>query len=466
MPEFDLVLRGGSVVLPDRVSVADIVVSEGKIAGILAPGTPVSAGRQHDVGGLTIMPGAIDPHLHLGHGNDIARPRVPADADQETAAAAAGGITCFIPYMMSSEPFSDVFDTTVATTEAGARIDFGYHLIVSTEEQLAEVPTFIRDRGVPSLKIFMNNRGGEGERLNLPDIDDGFLFRLCEAAARFNGMVCPHPETIEIAWILRNRLRASDPTGRGGLAAWNASRPPFVEAEAIHRAGFIARVTGSRVYFVHTSSEEALKAAVRMREAGSCAAIETCPHYLTHDAGWAGGAIGKVNPPLRNPEDREALWRAVADGTVDTIGTDHVHRGIEGKNKGIWDASPGLPGLETMLPVMITEGFRRRGIPLPRISALTAGNAARLMGLGHCKGSIAIGLDADFAIVDLEGSRVVERENVVSGAGYSIYEGTKLFGRVVHTLVRGRFVFQDGQPIGGAAGFGRFIPRFLDAQSG
>src|SRR5690606_2336384 len=150
-------------------------------------GARVHAVRQHDISGLTIMPGAIDPHLHLGHGSDIARPRVPDDADRETAAAAAGGITCFIPYMMSSEPFSDIFDETVATTAAGARIDFGYHLVVSTEEQLAEVPHFIADKGVPSFKIFMNNRGGEGARLNLPDIDDGFLFRLCETAARFNG---------------------------------------------------------------------------------------------------------------------------------------------------------------------------------------------------------------------------------------------------------------------------------------
>ena len=138
---------------------------------------------------------------------------------------------------MATEPFENIFEDVVAVTEAGARIDFSYHFIISTEAQLAGVPRYVREFGVPSFKIFMNNRGGEGKRLGLPDIDDGFLFRLCEAAAEHGGVVCPHPENIEAAWVLRDRLMAQDPDGRGGLAAWNASRPPFVEADAVQRAG-------------------------------------------------------------------------------------------------------------------------------------------------------------------------------------------------------------------------------------
>ena len=153
--------------------------------------------------GSALFPGAIDPHLHLGHGSDISRPRVPADAAQESAAAAIGGITTFIPYLLSTEPFDAVFPEVQAVTEAGSRIDFGYHFIISTEAQLAGVPSYVERCGVNSFKIFMNNRGGEGARLGLPDIDDGFLFRLCEAAAASGAVVCPHPETIEIAWVLR-----------------------------------------------------------------------------------------------------------------------------------------------------------------------------------------------------------------------------------------------------------------------
>ena len=147
---------------------------------------------------------------------------------------------------------------------------------------------YVRDYGVPSFKIFMNNRGGEGARLGLPDIDDGFLFRLCEAAAACGGMVCPHPETIEIAWVLRDRLKKQDPDGTGGLATWNGTRPPFVEADAVQRAAYVADIAGAPLYVVHTSSAEALAAALRHRRSGATVHIETCPHYLTHDISWSG----------------------------------------------------------------------------------------------------------------------------------------------------------------------------------
>src|SRR5580704_106903 len=226
MQTFDLVIKGGDVILPRRGrTTCDIAIRAGKIEAILAPGESMLAHQEVSARGLVVMPGAVDVHLHLGHGKDIARPREPADADRETAAAAKGGVTTFIPYLMATEPFEAIFDDVVAVTEQGARIDFGYHFIISTEAQLAAVARYVRDYGAPSFKIFMNNRGGEGARLGLPDIDDGFLFRLCEAAADNGGMVCPHPETIEIAWVLRDRLKASDPEGHGGLKTWNATRP-------------------------------------------------------------------------------------------------------------------------------------------------------------------------------------------------------------------------------------------------
>src|SRR6185295_3514601 len=188
---FDLVIRGGTVVLPETDGVAaDIAISKGRIAAILAPETAVDARETLDVAGKTVLPGVIDVHLHLGHGKDIAQPRVPEDTATETAAAATGGVTTFIPYLMATDPFESLFDEVKAITAAGARIDFGYHFIISTEAQLAGVSRYAHEYGAPSFKIFMNNRGGEGARLGLPDIDDGFLLRLCEAAAANGGMVC------------------------------------------------------------------------------------------------------------------------------------------------------------------------------------------------------------------------------------------------------------------------------------
>ena len=460
--KFDLVIRCGTVVLPQTDGVAvDIAISDGRIAALLLPGTAAEATETLDASGKTVLPGVIDVHLHLGHGKDIARPRLPEDASTETAAAAIGGVTTFVPYLMATDPFETIFDEVKAITKAGARIDFGYHFIIATEDQLAGVPRYARDFGVPSFKIFMNNRGGEGARLGLPDIDDGFLLMLCEAAAANGGMVCPHPENIEASWVLRKRLLAADPDGRGGLRAWNASRPPFVEADAVQRAVLFARETGARVYIVHTSSRKALDAGLRARDAGSDIVIETCPHYLTHDVDWKGGDVGKINPPLRELDDREALWAGITAGDIDTVATDHVHRDISAKSGGIWKASPGCAGLETLLPVMLTDGHHGRDIPLGRIAALLSSGPADAMGLHHRKGRIAVGLDADLAIVDLDRTYLYRREDVRSRAGYSIYEGRQFKGQVAHTLVRGRFVVRDGALVDHAVGSGQYINRVL-----
>jgi dihydroorotase-like cyclic amidohydrolase len=464
MDDRDLVIRGADAILPGSgCTPCDIVVREGRIAGLIAPGETCNVAVEVDARRLVVFPGAIDVHLHLGHGKDISRPREREDADRETAAAARGGVTCFVPYLLATEPYGKLFADVVAVTEEGARIDFGYHLIIATEAQLAEVPAYVRELGVPSFKIFMNNRCGEGARLGLPDVDDGFLLRLCETAAANGGIVCPHPETIELAFVLRDRVKAADPMGRGGLATWDATRPSFVEADAVQRAALIANKAGAPLYIVHTSSAEALEAGLRYRRAGARTYIETCPHYLTHDIGWAGGDVAKVNPPLRETADREALWRAVLAGDVDTIATDHVHRDIAAKEGGIWSASPGCPGLETLLPVLLEEGYHKRGLPLGRIASLVATRPAELMGLHHRKGAIVPGLDADLAFVDLDAAWTMQRSEVASSAGYSIYEGWSFRGRIVHTMVRGRFVLRDGALQEQAVGTGRYVRRCLSA---
>ncbi len=461
MNEIDLILTGGRVLLPGiGLTEADLLLSGGRIASITVPGGETSAREIVHLDGLTVVPGAIDAHLHLGHGSDISRPRVPADAATETAAAALGGVTCFIPYVMSGEPYGPVFPELVRITEAGARIDFGLHLVIATDAQLAELPDYI-ERGVPTAKLFMNIRGDEGMRLGLPGTDDGFLFRLLEALSRHGGMLCPHPENIEVAWVLRDRVLADDPEGSGGLASWNATRPPFVEADALSRACYFGRIADAPVHAVHTSSAEALDAALRQRAAGTRVSIETCLHYLTHDETSDLGAVAKVNPPLRAPSDREALWRAIEAGHIDTIGTDHIHRPKSSKEGGIWKAQPGFPGLDTFLPALITEGCMRRGVPLAHLIDLVTSNPARIMGLSPAKGVIQPGADADLTVLDLEARWTVEKAALGTDAGYSIYEGTEMSCRVVHTLSRGRFVLREGDLVDEMIGQGRFVHRRL-----
>ncbi len=461
MKVLDTVLRGGQAVLQDgAILEIDIGVAGGRVAAIAAPGT-LTGETPVDVKGLLVMPGVVDAHIHLGHGLDISRPRVSRDAETESAAAAAGGVTTFLSYVMSSEPYEPaLFDQVCAVTASGSRVDFGLHLVISTEEQLASVPTYAQEYGVPSFKIFMYSRGGEGARLGLPDIDDGFLFRLAEAVVRCQGILCPHCENIEVARVLGGRLMAADPDGAGGLATWNGSRPPFVEAEAVHRVATLARQAGAPVYLVHCTSAAALEAALAQRDLGTDLTVETCTHYLTHTIDWKGGTVGKVGPPIREAADAEALWAALKAGKIDVVATDHVHRPVTAKGGGIWKASPGFPGLQTLLPVFLSEGYHKRAVPLSLIARVLSRNPARVMGC-QSKGAIAVGLDADFAIVDLNRAWTADAASMHSNAGFSIYDGWQFKGKVIHSMVRGRFVYRDEQLCADAIGHGQYIRRSI-----
>lgn len=462
MNAMDLRLAGGSVLLPGLgFREVDVLVAGGRIAAVTEPGSGPKATETVQLGGLTVLPGACDVHLHLGHGSDISKPRVPSDAASETAAAAVGGVTAFIPYVMSPDPYAAQFDELKSVTEAGARIDFGFHFVIATDDQLAELPRYVKEFGVPTAKLFMNIRGDEGKRLGLPGTDDGFMLRLLESLAEHGGMMCPHPENIEAAWVLRDRVMAADPEGKDGLASWNATRPPFVEADAIRRAAYFGRVTGARVYTVHTSSGEALAAAVEQRKAGTRLTIETCTHYLTHDTTTDWGSVAKVNPPLRDPADREALWEGIRRGDIDTVGTDHIHRPISSKDGNIWKAQPGFTGLDAFLPAFFTEGHAKRGIPLEQLAEMVTSKPADAMGLAPRKGRIVPGADADFAILDMKAPWTVDKSSLQTDAGYSVWEGREMSCRVLHTLVRGAFVVRDGTLIAESEGTGRFMARTL-----
>jgi dihydropyrimidinase len=450
---FDLRLAGAEVFLPDsQLREVDVLVRGGEIAGLCAPGARVDVADEVSLRGLTVLPGVIDAHVHLGQ--DITVPKTPEDARAETQAAAAGGVCTLIAYLMTPQPYHELFDDAVSLMEANGLIDFGFHFCIVTREQLEALPRYVAELGVSSFKFFMNFRGDEGSYLGLPGNDDGFLYDLMRAAAGAGAMVDPHGENIEIVWNLRAQ---TPPEGLSPLALWNHVRPDFVESEAQQRAAFLASVAGASMYAVHVTNAQTLDVLSRQRERYPGIYLETCPHYLTHDITSELGAIAKVNPPLRTEADREALWRAVADGRINVIGSDHVPRHRSAKSEDIWKGSAGFPGLETLLPVLISEGFHKRGISLARIVDAVTRAPARTFGLWPRKGAIAIGADADFSIVDLNGRHTVRAESQRSAAGYTIYEGWELAGSVEHTLVRGRFVMRDRQLV--SEGGGRYQAR-------
>ena len=449
---FDTLIRGAEVVLPygggqRRI---DLAITDSRIAAHLEPGTDAEASRTIDATNRVILPGVIDPHTHLNLGD-------PETAfETETRAAALHGITTILHFLMSNDLYEAEYKQYREWGDAQSLIDYGLHAVISTREQLAEIDRYVDEFGVGSFKFFMSFRGEEGAYIGLPPIDDGLMYEILEKLGQRPGTVlCVHTENIEVVWSIRKRLEES---GRDDLKAWHESRPPFTEAEAATRAMLFGRETGSTPYIVHTSTAETLAAARSFRRDGGNVYIETCPHYLSHTYESPVGTYGKQNPPLRSPEDREALWEAIADGTIDTIGSDHAARLGDRKQGTIWSASPGQPNMPMILPVMLSEGVHARGLPLERVAEITSANVARIFGLWPQKGSLQVGADADIAIIDLNETRTVTAAGLQGRADYSIYEGMSYTGWPVQTLVRGKTVSQNGQVMA-SGGNGRYIYR-------
>lgn len=439
--EYDLRLTGGDAVLSGQGRVpVDVCVSDGKLAALVEPGAPALPAKETlDVSGKVIVPGAIDAHVHLGQ--DITVPKSADDVSLETASAAAGGVTTMLAYLMSPQPYEELHGDAVELMGAHAHTDFGFHFCLVTGEHVRSIPRYVKEFGVSSFKFFMNFRGNEGAYLGLPGNDDGFLYDLLRTTAENGAMADPHAENIELVWRIREDLEKKPDAG---LDAWNQARPDFVEAEAEQRVAYLASVLGASVYAVHVTSAAAVQALSRQREQYPNIFVETCPHYLTLDETSPVGARGKVNPPLRTAGDREAMWSAVDDSTVDVVGSDHVPRHFSAKDKDLWSASAGFPGTGTLLPLLTSEGLRR-GLPLERIVSLTSTRPAQLFGMYPRKGVIRPGSDADLAVLDLDAEETVTAANQHSGAQYSVWEGWKVGCRVVHTLLRGRFAVRDGQ---------------------
>ncbi len=454
MTRYDLLVEGGLVHLPGSgLTPVTLAVSGGVVAAIVAPGTALDADRRLDATGKVVLPGAIDGHIHLG--SDITVPKEAEEVATETRAAVSGGVTTVLGYLMSAQPYEELFDATMKVFAEAAYCDFGVHFVLGTAHHLEMLPRYVEELGVSTFKFFMNFKGDEGRYLGLPGNDDGFLYALMRAAAAAGAMVNPHTENIEVVWTTREEARQDPPDDP--LVAWGRSRPPLAEAEAAGRAALFAEQFGTSTLTVHVSSALALRALVERRRTGPGVFIETCPHYLLLDEDCGVGTYGKVNPPLRTAADREALWAAIADGTIDVVGSDHVPRPYQAKEKDIWTASAGFPGVETLLPLMLSEGHVRRGVPLDRIVDLVSTTPAKLFGLYPRKGVIAVGADADLAVVDFREPTTLSWDGTVSAASYTPYDGLELACTVTDTVVRGEVAYSAG--VAAATPTGRYVPR-------
>lgn len=454
--EFNLLLEGGRTVRPEGVCREDVAVLDGRIAAFLADGRTFQAQRRVDCGDKFILPGMIDAHVHMGrYGQDFA-----ADCRTESRAAATGGVTTLIVFLIEQVPYSQILPQRIREIETESLVDVGFHPVIMTEEQLAEIPTLARDFGISSFKFMMAYRGKDAGSLR--GVDDGFLYRGLREVAKIPGArAVVHPENMDVIEAVREEVAA---TGRTDAAAWSDSRPRLAEEDGIQRVLLFSEHLGVSVVVPHLSIASAVPLIERHRRArrgGGSVAVETCGHYLLLTKHSLQDVRAKVNPPLRETQDVDGLWDALASGAVDLVGSDHCSYTWASKGQGIWEARPGLPGVGVTVGILLTQGVAKGRLGLPRLAEVTSRNTARTYGLFPSKGELRVGADADLMVLDLERSVRITPQGLNSHADYTPYEGYVTRGWPVATVVGGEVVQEDGLPVP-TDRRGRYLRRCLD----
>jgi allantoinase len=436
--KFDLVILGGSVVSDHSTVRADIGVRDGIVVSLGNLGDEVVADEVIDASGLFLLPGAIDSHVHF---------RTPGYDYKEnwetgSSAAAMGGTTTVFDMPNVNPPTGTVEALAIKQEVAGrqALVDYGIYGLL--DEDNIHLLEDLMDAGVSGFKCFMGNTFGD-----LPAPSDGAILEGFEILARRGFRCAVHAEN---ASIMARRQMKMEAVGRSDPAAHLAARPEICEVEAVARAILLAEWTGAPLHIAHFSSRDALYLVRDAKARGVDVTAETCPHYLlfnSDDVDRMGGLL-RVNPPVREPEHAEPLWQALLDGTLDMIATDHApHLAEEKSRDNIWRCDCGFPGVETQMPLMLTQVNEGR-MTLNQYVRFSAVAPARAWGCYPRKGVLQPGSDADIAIVDMDGENAVSRETIQSKGKVTPWHGFKIKGTVEHTLVRGRMIVKNRELVG------------------
>jgi len=470
MTRFDTVVTGGTLVIPHVGEVrGDVGVRDGRIVTLADDLSRADADVRVDASGKVVLPGAVDSHFHLGIYNDLA-----TDTETETTSSLVGGVTSVISYFRTGQhylnrtgPYREIFPEVLATVAGRAKVDYAFHLAPMTAEHIGEIPWLVDEMGVTSFKYYMFYKGfnlasssADAKSYTMSEnYDLGHLFEIMEAVAAAQAerpgkrlSVSLHCEQAELMRVFIERAK-KDPTV-SGLAEYSAGRPPLTERLAIEEAGVLADATKVNLNLLHLSSQVALETAVELaaRYPGMDVNREVTLHHLALDhetLDARGGLGGKVNPPIRTKRDNEALWEGVRRGWVGTVASDHAccmeaEKGGHGATE-VWPAQPGFGGTALLYPVMLSEGVHKRGIPLTRVAELVSAKPAQTFGLFGRKGTIAVGADADLAVVDMDLEQVVTTELCQSAQDHCPFEGETVKGWPVTTLVRGVPVYENGK---------------------
>jgi dihydroorotase len=443
----DLVIQNGTVVSPDAAIAASVAIRGGAVVAVGSADAMPAAKETLDATGLHLLPGAIDDHVHF---RDPGYPH-KEDFSTGTAGAAFGGVTTVfdMPNTIPPTGTGKILADKHAMAAASAHVDFGLYGLLG-EDTIAHVPDLVAG-GVIGFKLYMGNTFG-----NIPSPSTGAMLEGFEVVAATGKRISLHAETATIMARREARLSAA---GRRDPLAHLAARPAVVAVEAVARAAILAEWTGARIHVLHISSADELRPLAEAKARGVDITGETCPHYLMlSSADYARFAgIIRVNPPVREAHHQAPLWRALADGTVDVIATDHAPHAPEEKTRNdIWSVDCGFPGVETQMPLMLTEVAKGRYTICDYVR-WSAANPAKIWGLYPRKGVIAPGADADIAMVDLRRAWTIDDAEIQSRSKISPWHGRAVTGLPIHTLVRGRFIMRDRALVAGTKGWGRSV---------
>jgi len=455
---YDLIIANGTVVSADGQQQADVAVRGERIAAIgQGLNKPGEAAKVVDAKGKYVLPGGVDVHVHLelpfcG--------TVSSDTwDTGTRAAARGGVTTVIDFAIpyGNESLDDAFHAWSERAKKSC-IDYCYHMAITNWDRHGPEMEKMVKKGCPTFKEFMIY-AAEGWQS-----DDRAIYNALENCKKLGGMLLVHAESPRVLDELIARYHTPELIKQYGARLHAMTRPNFIEYEAIQRAITWAEVTGGRLYIVHMSTGEGADIVKAARKRGVDVYAETCVQYLVLDDSVFARPDGHLYaccPQVKKPKDQQRLWQGLNDGEVCVISTDTCTftQAQKARWEGDWTRIPmGLPGLETLLPLVYTHGVQGKKLSLERFVEKCCTNPAKIMGLYPKKGVLATGSDADITVMDPEKKVTVDHKTMAGGADWSPYQGWPLAGFAEHTFSRGKQIVADYKFVG-QNGWGQWLPR-------
>jgi len=450
-------IKNARIIENEQLKTVTIYVEKGKIKNI-TPGDEalLPAEKEIDVKGNIVFPGFIDPHVHFDDPGFSER----EDFETGTRSAAAGGITTIIDMPCTSIPpvtNGRNFDYKLNIVKPKAYVDFTFWGGVTPEQvesgEYKESLKELKDRGIVGVKFYTISGMELYPRMSVPNMDKAF--RLMK---ELNLVCAVHAEDYYLVDYYSHLMQEM---GREDPESWSEGRTYEAEPEAIWSVVGITEKVGNKLHIVHLSTKEGLNVIRWAKSHGMNATTETCPQYLvfTTEDFKKQGSVLKIAPPLRQEEDREELWKGLKDGSIDFICTDHAAGKYpeEKSDPNIWKNYAGIPGIQLLVSSILYYGFHKGRLSLAEIQKLMSENAAKRYGLYPQKGTVQIGSDADFSVVDLNKEWTVEPSRLESKGKYSPFTGNRLKGKIYMTIIRGEIVYREDEGVIGKRGYGQFV---------